>query len=333
MKLSMFPRAALSICLLAWVAAAPTTTSTSTTNPFRRRQPPPPLVGRWDVTARDAEEGEYPSWFEVEQSGYRTLVGRYVAKSGSARPIARVEFDDATGTFRFAVPPQWERRLDDVVLEGKLECDVIRGRTTDVKGRPVTFEARRAPALAREQPPQWADPIDLFNGRDLAGWKPRWSEKNNGWSVRDGLLVNAKPGNDLLTEQPFTDFKLLAEFRYPKKSNSGIYLRGRYEVQIEDTAGQPVDSHKCGGVYGFLTPSLNAAKQAGDWQTLEITLVGRAVTVILNGERIIDRQQIPGITGGALDSREADPGPILLQGDHGPVEFRKLTLTPAAPAK
>ena len=104
-----------------------------------------------------------------------------------------------------------------------------------------------------------------------------------------------------------------AEFRYPRGSNSGIYLRGRYEVQIEDNHGEEPDSHKIGGVYGFLTPCANAGKKAGEWQTLEVTLVGRAVTVILNGERIIDRQPIPGITGGALDSDEgaarAHPSP------------------------
>jgi hypothetical protein len=317
---------AVAVLLLVFVSAT-TTTPTTKENPFKRRQTPPPIVGRWDVTARGAE-GEYPSWFEVEQSGYRTLVGRYVGRTGSARPIARVDFDDANGNLRFALPPQWERRTDDVVLTGKLEGDVVRGETIDEKGTRVTWEARRAPLLKRDDV-AWGESIELFNGRDLAGWKPRWSDKPNGWIVRDGLLANAKPGNDLLTEQSFTDFKLRAEFRYPKKSNSGIYLRGRYEVQIEDTHGQEPDSHKCGGVYGFLTPSVNAAKPAGEWQTIEITLVGRAVTVILNGERVIDRQAIPGITGGALDSREGDPGPLLLQGDHGPVEFRKLTLTPA----
>ena len=112
----------------------------------------------------------------------------------------------------------------------------------------------------------------------------------------------------------------------PKEDNSGIYLRGRYEVQIEDNFGDEPDSHKIGGVYGFLTPSVNAGKKAGEWQTLEITLVGRVVTVVLNGERIIDRQTIPGITGGALDSDEGAAGPIMLQGDHGPIEFRNLVL-------
>jgi hypothetical protein len=302
--------------------------TTATTNPFAKRQPPT-IVGRWDVALRDAKGAELPSWFEVRQSGYRTLVGDYVGTVGSARPIARVDFDESTGKFCFAVPPQWERRLDDVVFEGKLDGDVLRGETVDAEGKRLAWEARRAPLLKRAKPPEWAEPIELFNGRDLAGWKPRWPERKNGWIVRDGLLANANPGNDLVTDRPFTDFKLRAEFRYPPKSNSGIYLRGRYEFQIEDTFAQEADSHKIGGIYGFLTPSINAGKPAGEWQTIEITLVGRAVTVALNGERVIDRQSIPGITGGALDSREAEPGPILLQGDHGPIEFRKLTLTPA----
>ncbi|HEX5269686.1 MAG TPA: DUF1080 domain-containing protein, partial [Gemmataceae bacterium] len=145
-----------------------------------------------------------------------------------------------------------------------------------------------------------------------------------------GLLTNATPGNDLVSERKFTDFQLSAEFRYPKGSNSGVYLRGRYEVQIEDDYGEEPDSHKIGGVYGFLTPSVNAAKKPGEWQALEVTLVGRQVTVLLNGERVIDRQAIPGITGGALDSDEGRPGPIMLQGDHGRIEFRKVTVTPAA---
>lgn len=132
-----------------------------------------------------------------------------------------------------------------------------------------------------------------------------------------------------MTKKKFTDFKLEAEFGYPVGSNSGIYLRGRHEVQIEDNYGMEINSHRIGGVYGFLTPYLNAAKKAGKWQRLEITLIGRLVTIELNGKKIIERQNIPGITGGALDSDEGAPGPILVQGDHGPVEFRKLELTPA----
>lgn len=284
-----------------------------------------PILGRWDMTVQ-TPEGEYPSWLEVRRSGYRTLVGSYVGQFGSARPISRVEFEN--GRLHFSVPPQWEKHEGDFHFTGQLEDDVLRGQTTDEKGRRVTWTARRAPLLKRTQPPKWGQPIELFNGKDLAGWKPRLPGVKNGWVVQDGLLANATPGNDLVTEQKFTDFHLHAEFRYPQKSNSGIYLRGRYEVQIEDNYGEEPDSHYIGGIYGFLTPSVNAAKKAGEWQSVDVTLIGRVVTVVLNGERIIDRQTIPGITGGALDSDEGAAGPIMLQGDHGPIDFRRVTLTP-----
>ena len=294
-------------------------------DPFTTRQPPP-VIGRWDLKVH-GPEGDYPSWLEVRQSGFRTLVGSFVGRFGSARPVSRVDYD--RGRVRFTLPPQWERRTDDLTFEGKLQGDVVRGETTDDKGKRITWEGRRAPSLKRDRPPRWGEPVELFNGRDLSGWKPRSSEVKNGWLVRDGLLVNATPGNDLLTERQFTDFKLYAEFRYPKGSNSGVYLRGRYEVQIEDDYGEEPDSHRIGGVYGFLTPRVNAAKKPGEWQTLDVTLVGREVTVVLNGEPIIERQAIPGITGGALDGDEGKGGPLLLQGDHGPIEFRKVSLTPA----
>lgn len=299
-------------------------------DPFTNHKPPP-ITGRWDLKVRDGGQ-EYPSWLEIRQSGYRTLVGSYVGQFGSARPIAEIKLDAAAGGFRFAVPPQWERRTNDVVFEGRLEGDALAGETTNDRGNPVHWTGRRAPALVRPQAPKWGKPIALFNGRDLAGWKPRHPNAANGWKVQDGLLANAAPGNDLVTERLFTDFKLRARFRYPKGSNSGIYLRGRYEVQIEDGFGQEPDSHGIGGVYGFLTPRVNAARKPGEWQTLEITLVGRVVTIALNGEWIIERQAIPGITGGALDSDEDQPGPLVIQGDHGRVEFKEVTLTPGTPA-
>lgn len=319
-----FRRAATATALLLGVLRSPAYADDPPTRPGSS------VVGRWDLTVH-GPAGDYPSWLEVRQSGTRTLVGSFVGQFGSARPISRVEFDK--GRLRFAVPPQWEKRGDDLTFEGKLDGDVLRGETTDDKGKRVTWEARRAPSLKRERPPKWGEAVELFNGRDLTGWKPRTSGVKNGWLVKDGLLTDATPGNDLVSERKFTDFKLRAEFRYPKGSNSGIYLRGRYEVQIEDDYGEEPDSDKIGGVYGFLAPCVNAAKKPGEWQTLEITLVGRQVTVLLNGERVIDRQAIPGITGGALDGDEGAPGPVMLQGDHGPIEFRKVTITPAADEK
>ena len=326
-SISTFLSARTNHWLLAVVSAiAVSSVASAESDPFVHREPAP-FVGRWDLKVRDAGN-EYPSWVEFWQSGYRTIVGSYVGQFGSARPVGEVDFDDSNH-FHFVLPPQWEHQTNDVVFEGRLEGDVLRGETTNDKGQAIRWEGRRAPLLTRAQEPKWGKTIRLFNGHDLGGWRPRNPVAKNGWRVQAGGLTNAVPGNDLMTEELFTDFKLHAKFRYPSQSNSGIYLRGRYEVQIEDNFGKEPDSHYIGGVYGFLTPRVNAAKPAGEWQTLDITLIGRVVTVVLNGEPVIERQAIPGITGGALDSNEAEPGPILIQGDHGPVEFAEFTVTPA----
>ncbi|PYP50103.1 MAG: DUF1080 domain-containing protein, partial [Gemmatimonadetes bacterium] len=144
-----------------------------------------------------------------------------------------------------------------------------------------------------------------------------------------GVLSNQKGGANLVTDRTVTDFKLHVEFRYPAHGNSGIYLRGRHEVQIEDPDVGTTPSETLGAIYGFIAPNESVGKKPGEWQTYDITLVGRLLTVVLNGHRIICEQNIPGPTGGALDSNEGAPGPIFLQGDHGPVEYRNIVLTPA----
>jgi hypothetical protein len=286
---------------------------------------PSPLIGRWDLTIKSGDT-ERPSWLGVELSGTSTLVGRFVSTGGSARPISEIHFEN--GAFDFELPKQWESGPQKLRIEGKVEGDKLTGRIRDDRGNWSDFTGARAPALLTTTEPKWGKPIELFNGRDLSGWKPGFAGRKNGWTVENGVLWNKQPGNNLITDQKFGDFKIHAEFRYPKGSNGGLYLRGRYEIQIQDDYGKEPDSHDISGIYGFLTPRINAAKPAGEWQTLDVTLVGRIVTIVLNGEPVIERQPIPGITGGALDSREGEPGPIYLQGDHGQVEFRKLTLTP-----
>jgi hypothetical protein len=292
----------------------------------QRAPAPPSILGRWDLTVT-GKSGPMPSWLEVTASGRSALVGRFVGVFGSARPIGEVQFRRGRATF--AIPPQWEEGEGPIRFDGRVRGDSLSGRISGAFFEGATFTARRAPSLARHREPEWSEEVELFNGRDLAGWKPRDAKKAHGWVARNGILTNAKPGNDLVSTRTFGDFKLHAEFRYPKGSNSGVYLRGRYEVQIEDLFGRQPDSHGIGGVYGFLEPRINAAKRPGEWQSYDITLVGRYVTVVLNGELVIDRQRIPGITGGALDSREGEPGPILIQGDHGPIDFREITVTPA----
>jgi hypothetical protein len=185
--------------------------------------------------------------------------------------------------------------------------------------------AVRAPLLRRDKKPVWDKPIRLFNGKDLNGWH---ALGENQWVAENGILRSPRSGANLVTDKSFTDFKLHIEFRYQKESNSGVYLRGRYEVQIADSKGKEPLVDELGAVYGFLAPSEQVAIEAGAWQSYDITLIGRMVTIIANGKQIICNQTIPGITGGALNSREGEPGPLYLQGDHGPVEFRNILLTP-----
>jgi len=281
------------------------------------------IIGRWDITMQGADS-PFPSWLEVHLSGSRTLVGQFVGSNGSARPIAKVEWAD--GVMKFSIPTQWDLGSEDFHIEGKLDGDKLTGSMSDAQGQMFTWTGVRAPSLRRAAEPTWGAPIDLFNGKDISNWTPTGA---NPWTVAGGILTNSKPGSNLVSKQSFTDFTLHAEFRVPKGGNSGLYLRGRYEVQIEDSRGMDPGSLHMGGVYGFLPPNEDAAKAPGEWQTYDITLVGRLVTVVLNGKTVISRQEIPGITGGAMDSEEGAPGPIMVQGDHTMVEFRKLVITPA----
>ena len=287
------------------------------------------LLGRWDLVVQRGTQTS-PSWLEVERSGTATLVGQFVGSGGSARPIAKIEFTE--GTFRFAIPPQWESNPRDITVDGRLESDRITGSMTMGDGQKVTWSGTRAPSLRRAGRPAWGEPNTLFNGKSLDGWHPV-GRRDNQWSAVGGILQNAKSGSNLVTVQKFDDFKLHLEFRVPKDANSGVYLRGRYELQIDDAAGLEPSSHHLGGVYGFIAPSEAVARAAGEWQSMDVTLVGRMLTYELNGTTVICNREIPGITGGALDSAEADTGPLLLQGDHGPVDYRNIAITPAKSAR
>ncbi|MEP6755537.1 MAG: DUF1080 domain-containing protein [Chthonomonadales bacterium] len=303
--------------------------SASVANSQTRPAPPKPpaLIGRWDIVVHDPS-GDFPSWLEVKPSGPRTLIGQFVAAFGSARPISQVKV--VNNSFEFSIPVQFEDLKVDQWMRGAFSKDAIHGTTLAYTGKICKFDGVRAPTLERKGAPVWGTPIELFDGKTTNGWRSRdKTDKKFEWVVKNGILTNLKSGTDIVTTAKFRDFKVHAEFRYPKGSNSGIYLRGRYEAQIEDNYGMPADSHQIGGIYGFLQPRINAAKKAGEWQTYDITLVGRFATVMLNGETVITNQEIPGITGGALDSREGEDGPLLIQGDHGPIEFRRITLTPA----
>jgi len=280
------------------------------------------IIGKWDIEVIKQNQ-ILPSWLEVKLSGVNTLVGYFVGESGSARPISEVFFHD--GTVDFSIPPQWDGN-NDMHFSAMIANDKLSGTILSSEGAAMPFTGVRAPKLIRKETIKWTKPRALFDGKTLNQWKSIKSNYENQWIAKDGLLVNPRSGVNLITEEEFTDFKLHIEARYPAQSNSGIYLRGRYEVQIEDSFGKDPSSILFGGVYGFLTPNEIAANKAGEWQVFDITLIGRRITVIANGKTVISDQIIPGITGGAIDSKEDNPGPLMLQGDHGIVAFRNITI-------
>ncbi len=284
------------------------------------------FIGRWDMTVHDPA-GDFPSWFELTEDANGEVSGRFVGRFGSARHIDIIKIHD--NSLYFSLPPQYENQKVDLEFSGSLEYGVITGETNLPNGDTAKFTAVPAPPLVSSGLPEWGESIELLAGGFDAHWVTRFSEGNNGWTIEDGVLMNKPPSMDIKTKAEFTDFKLHIEFNIPPRSNSGIYLRGRYEVQVEDTYGQEPESHKCGGVYGFIDPTAMAVNPAGEWNTAVITLIGRNVTLALNGQTVIDNVEIPGITGGALDSREGEPGPLMIQGDHGAIQYRNISITPA----
>jgi hypothetical protein len=282
------------------------------------------FLGRWDLTLQ-APDRTYPSWLDLQQNGSE-IKAEYVGRWGNARQLPKVEISN--GVLRFMSPKEEEASKADLEFTGRLTGNTLSGALNGPDGREWKWSGVRAPALSSEAAPKWGKPIQLFNGKDLSGWRP--SGGGPSWAVQNGNLVSPGHGPELISEKEFRDFKLHLEFNCGKGSNSGVFLRGRYEVQIEtDSQGEPA-SHHTGGVYGFIAPSPELPRSPEVWQSFDIALIGRRVTVVQNGTTIISNQVIPGITGGALNSREGEAGPIYLQGsEDGHVTFRNITLTPA----
>ena len=273
-------------------------------------------VARYDLVIHDSK-GDYPSW--VEFSG---ITGRFTGEVGSARVIAEYERNDQTVYWK--LPKQYEGRETDLEFRGSVADSQISGKFLNSAGEWVPFSGVEAPELPYHDV-EWGDAEDLL-AQGLEGWTPRTADWEYNWNLTENGLENTKVGSDIVSVNKFADFQLTTEYRYPAGSNSGIYLHGRYEFQIFDDHGTAPHVGGSGAIYGLLSPSVNAIHPANEWNEAVIELVGRYVTVTLNGVVIHDRAEIAGPTGGALDSNEGQPGPIFLQGDHGPVSFRKILI-------
>jgi hypothetical protein len=282
-------------------------------------------LGRWDLTLR-ARDREYPSWLELREEGGQ-LKAEFVGRWGNARPLPKVEL--SKGKLTFVSPKEEEGLPVDMVFEGLLTGKTLSGKVNGSNGTTWEWSGERAPSLERKTGPKWGKPVALLNGKDLSGWKMSGKGKSE-WKVENGILITPGEGPELINDSKFEDFKLHVEFNCGPTSNSGVYLRGRYEVQIETDSADEGPLHHTGSVYGFIVPSPELPRKSGEWQTYDITLIGRHVTVVQNGQTVIDNKEIPGITGGALDSHEGLPGPIYLQGsEKGHVQFRNIVITAA----
>jgi len=283
-----------------------------------------PYLGEWELTIPGGGAG----WLGVTESNGK-LAAELLWGGGSVLPVTDVKLEGNT-----------------LVLTRPQSTDTI---TATREGDKLTLaiakkgSATKTPFTGKLQPPlppapdlskvKYADPIQLFNGKDLTGWRLTNPNATSGWSVKDGVRTNnpsdkSKHYGNLRTDREFEDFNITLEANVAKGQNSGVYIRGIYEIQVADTQGRKLDPHNMGALYSRITPTSSAEKTAGQWQTLDITFVDRHVTVILNGTKIIDNQPVHGCTGGALWSDVSRPGPVYLQGDHTGVQYRNITLKP-----
>ena len=314
-----------------------------------------PFAGRWDLTVTRGTD-TFPSWLEVVDKGGNLQV-RAQGRTGNVAPVAAAKMDGArlivtVSAAAPARPPEGDRPAiparNALMWEFTAKAGKLSG--TQKQGESVgQISGVRAPALKRAAPKAWTDPEPLFNGKDLTGWEPIANTPGTAplgshWAARNGELVNEAKGANIRTTRTFDDFKIHVEYNCPQEENSGIYLRGRYEAQVTappaPAQARPNAGKRYGGgggyrnpygavgcIYGMLGPKTPPPFRK-DWQTYDMTLVGRWVTVAFNGVTTIDNQEIAGITGGAIDSNEGEPGPIYFQGDHhGGIRYRNITIS------
>jgi Domain of Unknown Function (DUF1080) len=288
-----------------------------------RAQNDNPFLGRWNITG-DAPNENYVYWLEVKQDG-GTLSAMFLNRGGS--PVPGTDVKISNGELSFGLPGRTDPKPT-------VKLRASGGKLTGTVGTPS-----ESVKVTGVRPPQWGacdanakhtfgPPVALFDGKSMSAWDVQFKNKPMNWTVEDGAMTNTPPANNLVSKDRFRDFRLQAEYKLSPKGNSGIYLRGRYEMQVLDDAGTPVEAHGHMAIYSRKAPDVNASKPAGEWQTTDITIVGNCVTVVLNGQKVHNNARIEGITGGALDAKETEPGPIMIQGDHEKVWFRKVVVTP-----
>lgn len=280
------------------------------------------FAGRW---AMESREGKV-FWLEV--TGEQPVEGVFFGVTGGRLEKLR-DGDVVDGALRFRV--QRDRTAErQPPMTGTV---ALRRAGAGVEG---TVEERGRKHVVRGWRP--AEITDADDGSwvgapavRLDGFAPfrEYAGRDKEWAYEVGVLRNLRPDAKLLvTRESYWNYVLRLEYRLPLGGNAGIGLRHHYELQLADDYGMRPDVHGNVSLYSQIAPRVNASRRAGEWQELELRLVGRELTVTLNGVRVMERARIRGLTGLALDADESKPGPLALQGDHGGVEYRNVVVTP-----
>ena len=296
---------------------------------FAQDKPWKDYLGKWDISG-EPPYANYVYWLEVKEVDGK-LAANFLNRSGSVLPVSEISFTNGELVFAPAQsnpkapkPPAHHAKLTE-------DKDRLLGLLT-VGEQQIAWIGMR--------PPQWGEantgakrikygmPVALFSGKDMSNWLPQNKDKPLGWTIIDGAMTNEPHANNLVSLHRFEDFKIQCEYKVEKNSNSGIYLRGRYELQVLDDFGKPTEIHGHMALYSRVAPKVNASKPVGEWQMMEAVIIGNRLSVWLNGQKVHDNIVIDGITGGALDSNEGEPGQIMIQGDHEKITYRKVVVTP-----
>ena len=280
-----------------------------------------PFLGAWNITG-DAPNSANIYWLEVKETGGTPTV-LFLNRGGS--PVEAKDVKIANGELTFTIAGNNPKNVVSLKESGGKLTGTVGATPVKVTGvRPPKWGACDANAKHT-----FGQPVALFDGKSMAAWDVQTKGKPMGWAVEDGAMTNSPPANNLVSKETYKDYRVDAEYKLSPKGNSGIYMRGRYEMQVLDDAGAaPGDVHGHMSIYSRKAPDKNVSKPAGEWQTAQITIVGNCLTAVLNGVTVHDNARIAGITGGALDARETEPGPVMIQGDHEKVWFRKVVVTP-----
>lgn len=289
---------------------------------------PNPFLGRWVLTSTGTPPA-YVGWLEVTQEGNQSSA-TFSNRGGSPTPVASIQIVNGELVFQPAAgrrgpSPEHRLRAQGQKLTGTTKAgDQV---VEYVGARPPVWPAADASAAHK-----FGTPVELFDGKSMDAWE--LVRPDQPWFVINGEMTNSPagakpaPGSNLRSKQKFQDYRIHAEYKLDNGAHSGIYFRGRYEMQVLGDMGQPTDKFSHMAVYGWVAPLVNASKPDNEWQTMIGTIVANKISVTLNGQKVHDNTTLQAMTTNVVDTNELEPGPIQIVGNDGKIWYRKITVTP-----